>query len=396
MGRTLFILQGGGPTAVINATLASLLEHAHPHFDRVLGLRHSFEMPTGAPFIDLTPLTTANASVDRARLAATPGSLLGSSRKKVKDDDLDQVLDLIEAERGDSIVGIGGNGTMTALVLLSKAASTRDIELQIIGVPKTVDNDIPGVAYAPGYGSAARFVALAVRDFGFDFRAMSTFDDVTIFETMGRNCGWIAAASRVLSGQNGYPDIVLIPEVPTNEADILDAVAAYHKEKGHVFIIVNEMMTDKTGGLIGEAFQNGPQDSLGRSMYSLSLGTGNYLANRLWKELGLQSRCLRPGNLGRALSFCVSEPDRQLAADCGRHAITALLAHETGKMITVNEDFNLGLAPLEEAMATRYLSAQFLTSDFKAVNTAFETYCRRIIGPVEPVFDAETAASFWI
>lgn len=387
MARTLFVLQAGGPTAVINATLASLLEHAHPHFDRVLGLRHSFERITGAPFVDLSSMTTESASTDRARLAVTPGSLLGSSRKKVDDADLDRVLDLIAAEGGDSIVGIGGNGTMDALTLLSEAARTRGIVLQVVGVPKTVDNDIPGVAYAPGYGSAARFVALAVRDFGFDFRAMSTFDDVTIFETMGRNCGWLAAASRALSGSGGYPDIVLVPEVPMNEADILDAVAACHKEKGHVFICVNEMLTDKTGALIGEAFQSGPHDSLGRRMYSLSLGTGNYLADRLWKELGLQSRCLRPGNLGRALSFCVSEPDRQLALDCGRQAITALVAHETDKMITVDEHLKLGLAPLEGAMGTRRLPTRFLTADFKGVNAAFEAYCRPIIGPVAPVFD---------
>lgn len=383
---TLMVFQGGGPTAVINSTLASMLAAARPRYGQVLGLQHSLEGGRDHQLVDLTPLTKKDAGADRARLAATPGAILGSSRKKVERNDLARVFEIIAANRIDALAGIGGNGTMAALQLVSRYASGRGYSLQVIGVPKTVDNDLPNVAYAPGFGSAARFVALATRDFGRDFRAMSTFDDVTILETMGRNAGWLVGASRILSDDGGYPDMVLLPEMPVDEAAFLDAVSALHAGKGHVFVCVNEMLQDKDGGILGAAFQNGPVDSLGRSMYSLSLGTGNYLADRIWSTLGLQSRCLRPGSLGRALSCCVSEPDRQLAEACGWHAIACLAAGETDKMISVDENLVLGLTDLANAIEARPVPERFLAAGFDGVNDVFVDYCRPIIGSVEPLF----------
>ncbi len=119
----------------------------------------------------------------------------------------------MQEKQATDIIGIGGNGTMTSLTLLTEFARTQGIALRAVGAPKTVDNDLPGTFFAPGYGSAARFVALAVRDFDYDFRSMQTFDDVTILETMGRDTGWLAAASVLYrETANGAPHIVLVPE----------------------------------------------------------------------------------------------------------------------------------------------------------------------------------------
>lgn len=393
MDRTLFLLQGGGPTAVVNTTLASILESALPHFSSVHGLAHSFEGDPDRPIIDLSSyLDGPGRSAALRRLAATPGALLGSSRKKVEERDLERILRQMQAARADALVGIGGNGTMAALKLMAEYAAANGYDIDVIGAPKTVDNDLPGVHVAPGYGSAARFVAMAVRDFDRDFRAMATFDAVTILETMGRDTGWIAAASVLLrQGGGTAPHMVLVPERPVDEAAFLEEVHQQYVEHGRVFIVVNEMLNASDGGLIGKAFQNGPRDSMGRHMYSLSLGTGNYLAHRIMNELKLQTRCLRPGNLGRALSFCVSEPDRDLARRVGKAAVAAVAGNDGAEqMITIDENLNFGRQPLGQCVGTRALPGEFLAADPVQISKNFNAYARPFIGDVEHLLDFST------
>lgn len=388
MDSTLFVLQGGGPTAVINATLAGIAEQASGRFNRLIGLRHSFEGHKDGQLLDLSYLLDGAACAKSLnRLSKTPGALLGSSRKKVEEQDIANVLDLIKNAGSDSLIGIGGNGTMAALDVLADLAASKGHNLKVIGVPKTVDNDLPNVHIAPGYGSAARFVAMAVRDYDRDFRAMETFDDVTILETMGRDSGWIAAASVLLKEGDTAPHMVLLPERPVDEAKFLQQVCALKKEFGRVFIVTNEMLNASTGGPVGESFQNGPTDGLGRKMYSLSLGTGNYLAQLIWAELGLQARCLRPGNLGRAMSFCVSEPDRLLANRIGRAATVAIQeASATQDMITVDADLSFGTQPLKDCTGQRHVPERFLSSCPIGISTEFYAYGREAIGPVTPLF----------
>jgi len=384
MSKALFVLQGGGPTAVINATLAGIIAAAEPHYDRIFGLPHSFE---GTPDQTVLDLSKFGTGPDLETLAGTPGALLGSSRKKADESDFSRVLSQMQAAEAGALVGIGGNGTMTALALFADYCKARGRPVQVCGLPKTVDNDLPGFHVCPGYGSAARFVALAVRDFGYDFRAMATFDDVTILETMGRETGWLAAASCLLKRSDADPPhIVLVPERPVDEDYLLAEIRRQHSRRGHVFVVVNEMLRTTGGDLLGAAFQNGPKDSLGRHMYSLSLGTGNYLADRVWHRLGLQARCLRPGNLGRATTACVAEPDRVLAGRLGRYAIEALQGTGAdGQMVTIDDTLAFGLRPLSQGTGTRGLPDGFIGDDFGTISEAFSLYARPLIGNVAPL-----------
>jgi ATP-dependent phosphofructokinase / diphosphate-dependent phosphofructokinase len=276
MSETLIVFQGGGPTAVINASLAGILREASGNFSRVIGLRHSLERTDVPDLIDLSHLIGPDAEEERTRLAHTPGALLGSSREKITEAHLAATLNVMQQQDARYIAGIGGNGTMTALDQLSDFAQARSYDLSVVGIPKTVDNDLPGAAFAPGYGSAARFVALATRDFDCDFRAMQTFDDVTILETMGRDTGWLAAASTLLStGPSDAPHMVLLPERPVQETTFLARVKDLHSQLGRVFIVTNEVLVAHDGSILGAGLQDGPRDSLGRVMYSLSIGTGN-------------------------------------------------------------------------------------------------------------------------
>lgn len=385
MTSPLFVLQGGGPTAVINATLAGIAEEATGKFDRLFGLPRSFEGRQGAPVVDLSDLLGNRPA--QKRLSETPGALLGSSRKKVIDQDIFKVLDLMQAAGSDSLIGIGGNGTMAALNVLAKSAAEKGHELNIIGAPKTVDNDLPNVHIAPGYGSAARFIAMATRDYDRDFLAMDTFDDVTILETMGRDSGWLAAASVLLKDGDTAPHMVLLPERPVEEAALLKRVSELKRDVGRVFIVTNELLNAKGGGLIGESYQNGPIDGLGRKMYSLSLGTGNYLTQLIWKELGLQTRCLRPGNLGRAMSFCVSEPDRQLAHRVGRASVE-MIREKSGAqdMITIDAALRFGTHALQGCIGQTHMPDQFLSSDPIGISAEFHAYGSAAIGDVTPLY----------
>lgn len=400
MPRTLFVLQGGGPTPVINATLAGVAQGAAGHFDSLLGFRHSFEHRTENRLSNLTPLLNGesndpSSSASLEILSRTPGAILGSSRKKVTDDELHNTLNVLREHSAHDLIGIGGNGTMSVLNRLSDYACSEGYPITIIGAPKTVDNDLHGVHAAPGYGSAARFVAMAVRDYDYDFRAMSTFDDVTILETMGRNCGWIAAASTLLKqNEHDAPHIVLLPEQPFDEALFLDQVTSNHARFGRVFIVTNEMLSNSQGEIVGEAVQNGPRDALGRAMYSLSTGTGNYLADLIWKQLGFQTRCLRPGNLGRAMSFCQSEPDRNLALAVGCKAVDLVMADDSGShMIAINEQLQLAVQPFKNSLGEKPLPENFLdrTTPF-TVSDSFKQYALPLTGRLQPLFDCQQLA----
>lgn len=391
MSRALFVLQGGGPTAVINATLAGIAEKAAGKFDRLLGFRHSFEQPAEKPLLDLSGLLQSTGSTERLRtLADTPGAILGSSRKKVEESDLQSMVETLRRHHATDLIGIGGNGTMTVLDSLSRFAHAQGWPLNIVGAPKTVDNDLPGVHAAPGYGSAARLVALAVRDYDCDFRAMSTFDDVTILETMGRNCGWLAAATTLFKKcECDAPHIVLLPEQSFDQASFLERVAHCHSQFGRVFIVTNEMLSDTSGAIVGEQVQNGPRDALGRAMYSLSSGTGNYLADLIWTTLDLQTRCLRPGNLGRSMSFCQSSVDRQLAIDAGRYAATTVLADQANHhMIGIGEQLNFSSRPLQDAAGEKPLPACYIdqTVAFQ-IDDSFKNYVAPLVGSTDPLFD---------
>lgn len=382
------VLQGGGPTVVINATLSGIAEQAAHTYDQLIGLRHSFER-TDVKTIDLTYLLDPGNHSVRERLSCTPGAYLGSSRNKVELQDLEAICSQLRDYGAEDIIGVGGNGTMYSLQKLSDIAIANGQPIRVVGAPKTVDNDIPGVEYAPGYGSAARFVALAVRNYDCDFRSMSTFDDVTILETMGRNSGWLAAASTILKkNEADAPHMVLVPEQRVDEEAFLQRVNALHKAHGRVFIVTNEMLTGINGGILGEAFQNGPTDELGRRMYSLSQGTGNYLADQIWHRLGLQTRCLRPGSLGRVDTSCVSEFDYELAWKTGVAAVDLLISGTgSADMLTIDATANISNQALAAGAGQRCLPERYLETDQPfTISPIFADDVQHVIGDVAAIF----------
>jgi 6-phosphofructokinase 1 len=389
----LLVGQSGGPTAVINASLAGVVQeaHNHPQIDAIYGMVHGIEGVLKDALIDLGQETPQTVEL----LAHTPASALGSCRHKVTGAEYEQILERFRAHNVRYFVYIGGNDSMDTCHKVSALAQHADYDLQVMGVPKTMDNDLAYTDHCPGFGSAARFLALATRDTGRDLEAMATFDDVTILEALGRNAGWLTASAALGKGdEDEAPHLVYVPEIPFDQERFLQDVARVHGRLGRVFVVVSEGIRDAQGVFIGQhAVGGGGSDRFGHIVHSLTTGVAAYLTDRVREGLGLQARFLRPGLIGRALSTCVSETDRQEALRVGRQAVAQLAAGHSGSMVTLERlsdtpyAVETGLAPLEEvANAEKLLPRDHMNSPGTMITDAFRRYALPLIdGPLPPL-----------
>src|SRR5215813_3226496 len=274
----LLILQGGGPTPVVNATLASALTEAHRRGKRkIFGARHSIEGLIGDQLIDLSNYTAAQLK----RLSRTPGAALGSSRVKATEQDLQSIISRLRKLDIHEALFIGGNGTMRAAHAFSEFCRHERYELRIIGVPKTIDNDIEGTDRCPGYGSAARYVAQSTRDLGMDVRALP--QPVSILETMGRSVGWLAAASAIARrDEQDAPQLLCLPEIPFIVDKFLAALDRILKKQNWAIVVVCEGIRDSDGNPVYETPDLLQADALKRPMPG---GVARHLAKIVSREL---------------------------------------------------------------------------------------------------------------
>jgi 6-phosphofructokinase 1 len=387
----LVVGQSGGPTPVINASLAGVVGEAQQHdcFTGIYGLVHGIEGALKEELLDLTAEKAANLAL----LGRTPASALGSCRHKLSEDAYERILAVFRAHSVRHFVYIGGNDSMDTCHRILKLAAASGYEMQVMGVPKTIDNDLACTDHCPGYGSAARFLALATRDTGRDLEAMATFDDVTILEAMGRNAGWLTASAALSKKlEDEAPHLIYVPEVPFDQDRFLDDVARIHARLGRVFVVVSEGIRDADGQFIGQEKQSS-SDAFGHVVHSLTVGVAAYLTDIVRGSLGLQARFLRPGLIGRALSCCVAETDRQEAWGVGRAAIAQLVAGHSGHMVTLKRISNIpyrcetGMAPLAEvANAEKLLPRAFVNERGNMPTGAFWDYALPLIdGPLSPL-----------
>ena len=305
------------------------------------------------------------------------------------------MLEVFRAHNVRHFIYIGGNDSMDTCHRIWSLAASEGYEMQVMGVPKTIDNDLACTDHSPGYGSAARFLALATRDTGRDLESMATFDDVTILEAMGRNAGWLAAASVLgRTSTDEAPHLVYVPEIAFDEARFLDAVANVHARLGRVFIVVSEGVRGADGEFVGaHAQQETGSDAFGHVVHGLATGVGAYLSGLVAQRLSLQSRFLRPGLIGRCMSACVAETDRTQALAAGHQAVNHLAAGRSGHMVTlerISDDpyrWQTGLAPLTGvANAEKLLPREFINEAGNMPTDAFWRYALPLIdGPLPPL-----------
>jgi len=386
----LIVGQSGGPTATINASLAGVLAEAqqHPQIDGLIGMINGIEGLLREDLVDLSRSEVADLSV----LRRTPAAVLGSCRYKVTPEDYGRILGILERYNIRYFLYAGGNDSMDTCHRVRGAAHAGGYNVAVIGIPKTVDNDLEFTDHSPGYGSAARVIALSVRDSGLDQKSLRTFVPILITEVMGRHAGWLAAAS-VLGKEaaEDAPHLVYVPERTFDEAAFVTDVMQCYREYGWVSVVVSEGIRDKRGELLGG--KDAPLDAFGHKALPLGSGVGQYLAGVVHRETGLLTRVNRPGTIQRSLSCAVSEVDLREAEEVGRAAVRQAISGEDGYMITlvrratVPYECTTGLAPLSLVANTeKHMPDAMINEAGNFVEALFTEYAGPLIGEEIPAY----------
>ena len=326
------VAQSGGPTTVINASLAGVITEAlnHECIEEIYGGLNGIEGILNEKLIDLA----AESQQAVRGLCYTPASALGTCRYKIKNDgDYARFLEVCKAHNIRYFFYIGGNDSQDTANKIAQYAKSIDWEMRVIGIPKTIDNDLVMTDHCPGYGSVVKYLATTIRELALDHEAMGNHDLVSIVEVMGRNAGWIAAGTTIAKRRNmpdDPPHIILLPEVAFNADYFIAQVEECLKNNKYCLVVASEGLADENGNYVAAG---GATDSFGHSQLG---GVGEYLQNLVASKLqGVKARSCKIGHAQRAASHCSSLSDSEEAFKCGQAAVQAAVAGETGKMVAI-------------------------------------------------------------
>jgi ATP-dependent phosphofructokinase / diphosphate-dependent phosphofructokinase len=386
-GKHLVIGQSGGATAVINASLVGAIRAAkeYAEIDGIYGARFGIQGVLDKQVLDLTTLTPEELEV----LHSTPSAALGSCRYRLQEGEAKQAVANLDSLGAGYFVYIGGNDSADTGHQIAEAARDMGSGLRVIGVPKTIDNDLPDTDHCPGYGSAGRFLALAVRDSALCTEAMPSHYPVKIIEVMGRDAGWLAAATALgQSTPDDAPHLLYMPEHPFQEEEFLAAVDEVYQRLRFAVVVMAETVRDEAGNPLGAAHSQGT-DAFGHRMLG---GAAQYLVGLVREKLRMRARYDKPGDLQRMSSACVSTVDRAEAELVGEAAVAAAVSGQTDQMVTlvrregVSYGCGTGLTRMEQvANRQRPLPAEFVTANRRGVTTAFRRYAVPLLGEPLPL-----------
>ena len=389
---TLLYAQSGGVTAVINATASAVIQSARARKVRVLAARNGILGALREDLIDTTPLTAAQVRA----LAHTPGGAFGSCRLKLKSlaEDrakYERLLAVFKAHDVRWFLYNGGNDSADTALKVSQLAAEFGYPLTCIGVPKTIDNDLALTDCCPGFGSAAKYTAVSVRECALDVAAMAdTSTKVFVYEAMGRHAGWLAAAAGLAgAGKNDAPHLILFPERPFDEAGFLARVDAVVKRVGHCVVVASEGIRSADGRFVADA--GGGKDSFGHTQLG---GVASYLAGRVKDALGHKVHWALPDYLQRSARHIASQVDLEHALAVGRAAVQCALAGQNAVMPVIVRDadapyrWHVDIAPLERvANHEKTMPKGFIRKDGYGITAAARRYLQPLIeGEAFPPF----------
>lgn len=339
MNHNLLVGQSGGPTAVINGSLYGVVSEglANPEIDNVIGMVNGIEGFLADHTIDMAPLKE-NGELERIR--TTPGSYLGSCRYKLPEDLSDPVYPELFQKFTEKEISyffyIGGNDSMDTVSKLSRYAATVGSNIRIIGVPKTIDNDLVLTDHTPGYGSAAKYVASTVREIAIDASVYDNKPSVTIVEIMGRHAGWLTAASALARKEAGdNPLLIYLPEAPFELAQFNDDLKKAFEKTANVIVCVSEGIRDHGGRFICEYSTEAQVDTFGHKMLA---GCGKILENYIRNQFGVKVRSVELNVNQRCSGLTVSATDLNEAEMAGRFGVQAALDSHTGQMVAFERE----------------------------------------------------------
>jgi len=395
MKGNLLVGQSGGPTAVINASLAGVI-HASGRseaINRIIGMRFGIEGFLGEELADLGSLSASEIDL----LSDTPSSALGSCRYKLTDDELPRIKDLLEHHDIRFLLYIGGNDTMDTIHRIERYCRGNGYDLTGIGIPKTVDNDLFATDHTPGYPSAARYVALSVQQSGRLARDMQRVDKYTIFQTIGRDAGWLAAAAALARvSPDDPPHLIYLPERPIDRDQIVTEVRTTIDRVGWCSIVVGEGV-QWTDGTPVSASAN--QDEFNNIEYGAMGGVSAamVLHRIIGDATGMRGEFQIAESLIMAASDRVVQLDRTEAFACGESAVSRAADGESGVMITIDREqldedeatgtyaVTYGTAPLSEvAVRAKPMPDEFMAQS--DVTDHYLDYARPLVGKLPEYF----------
>ena len=372
----ILIMQSGGCTAVINQSLAGIItsyQNIAPK-SRIYGADHGIEGILSGNIHDITDISSEGIK----SVGSSPGSALGSTRRKLLPTDTDTIFNLLDRHKIQTFHIIGGNDSATTGLTFQKEAASIGYKLTIVNVPKTIDNDLVQTDHCPGYGSSARFVAQATLGAGRDALAMGISSPITIMEVMGRDAGWLAASASLYKRNNfDPPHYIGVPEIPLDEEKFLIQMEHAYREYGYAVAVVAENVKG-INGIIGEQTEPWFTDDFGHPYYE---GPSRYLAEQVTKKLGVRCRYEKPGTIQRSLMDSVSKTDSNEAFEIGREASLRAETGQTGIIMCLDRksgpvyECSPSTAILEDvAGKVRLMPDEFLNVELASIGNTTEEF----------------------
>lgn len=397
MGKNIVVGQSGGPTAVINSSVAGVYAQAKElGIDKVYGMVHGIEGFLEDKICDLDDYLASPTGVEM--LKRTPSAFLGSCRFKMPqieghEDVYEKVFEIMEKHDIDYLFYCGGNDSMDTVKMLSDYAAAHGKSQRFVGVPKTVDNDLPITDHCPGYASAAKYIATSMKEI---IRDNSSFGvkkpTVVIVEIMGRNAGWLTAAAALSrTADCEGPDAIYLPEKVFDIDKFVDKVKELAKTKSSIVIAVSEGVKLADGRYVCEVGREVAVDAFGHKQMS---GTAAKLAETVAAETGLKTRAIEFSTLQRAATHIASLTDINEAFQVGCAAVKAADAGQTAMMITLDrngdEPYQCGTSAHDIhdiANVERKVPDEWITEDGSNISDEFVKYARPLImGELTPLF----------
>jgi 6-phosphofructokinase 1 len=384
------VAQSGGPTVVVNASLAGTIQEAGKHPDEIEEIYGGLNGIKGLLNEELIDLQEEKSNTIES-LKHTPGAALGTCRYKIAFDqdpaaaaaDLQRLFEVFQAHNIRYFFYVGGNDSQDTSLKIQQEAEKRGWQMRIIGIPKTIDNDIPRTDHCPGYGSVIKYNATTVLEIARDVSSMATEEgSCCVIEVMGREAGWIAAGT-VLARRaaDEGPHIILLPEIPFKEVEFLERVKDVTAQCGCAVVVVGEGLKDETGVELGA--DQSQKDAFGHPLLS---GAGERVASLVQNRLGLKTRSVKLGYAQRAAAHFGSATDVAEAVACGEGAVRAAIAGKSGYMVKLVRQQNdpyewtTDIEPLPDvANAVNVIPRDWITEDGFLPNERFIEYARPLI-----------------
>lgn len=378
----ILVAQSGGPTSVINSSLAGVINEAlnNDCIEEIYGSLNGVLGILNENFIDL-----AEESQQTIRaLRHTPGAALGTCRFKLKkEQDYKRIIEVLIAHNIRYFFYIGGNDSQDTANKISQHAAKQNYALRVIGIPKTIDNDLPMTDHCPGYGSAIKSICTIIREMAQDHESMGQHDLVSIVEVMGRNAGWIAAGATLAKHKNNpndAPHLIYVPEIPFSTEKFLEDIQTVLQKNKFCLVVVSEGIVDAEGNYIAAGNNT---DSFGHAQLG---GAGEYLRNLVSEHINVNARACKLGITQRCAVTQSSQTDNDEAFLCGQQAVKAAVSGQSDKMVTLirketdHYGYETGLTALGEvANSVKTLPKTWISETGNGITHPFIKYALPLI-----------------